>query len=427
MRHDPLLRADRPERVVLFHDFSEALGGASYLVQVLIGQLRARGIPVTFFAGDDGANFRRDDVEFIPLHGKPLLERSAFGALTLGLCNPRGFLAVRDWIRRNDTPGTVYHLHGWSKILTPSVFAALRPVRERLILHGHDYFNACPNGAFFHYEAERECGLEPLSRACLRSSCDKASYAQKLWRSGREGLRRGLGGGVAPAERMLLIHPGQAAPFAIGQWPPEKLFSVRNPVSPPCTQRVRVENNRGVVFIGRISVEKGADLAARAAALAGLPISFVGDGSEVARIRALNPHATFLGRQDRGGVAWALAQARLALMPSRWAEPFGLVALEAIGSGVPAIVSDRALVAGEIAQAGFGLSVETSDIAAFAAAMAELHADDARVAAMSRAGRASYRTLCNSEETWADEIVGHYRAVVAPRAPLRMARRREGT
>ncbi|MCJ2180019.1 glycosyltransferase family 4 protein [Novosphingobium album (ex Hu et al. 2023)] len=414
MRHDPRLSPPEwPERVVLIHDFSEALGGASYLVQVLIGQLRARGIPVTFFAGDNGANFRRDDVEFIPLHGTPLLGRSALGALTLGLCNPRGFLAVRDWIRRNDTPGTVYHLHGWSKILTPSVFGALRAVSSRLILHGHDYFNTCPNGAFFHYGTERECGLQPLSPACLRSPCDKSSYAEKIWRSGREGLRRGFAGGVAHADRMLLIHPGQASRFATGQWPADKLFAVRNPVSPPCPGRVQAEDNRGIVFIGRISVEKGADLAARAAGLAGLPITFVGEGSEVARIRALNPSATFLGRLDRAGVAQVLSQARLAVMPSRWAEPFGLVALEAIGSGVPVIVSDRALVAREIEQAGFGVSADTSDVAAFAATMMELHADDARVAAMSRAGSASYRTLCNSEESWADEIVGHYRAVVA--------------
>ncbi|MCJ2188603.1 glycosyltransferase family 4 protein [Novosphingobium beihaiensis] len=425
MRHDPLPLPGHLERAVLFHDFSEALGGASYLVQVLIAQLRARGIPVTFFAGDDGANFHRRDVEFIPLHGKPLLARSAPGALTLGLCNPRGFLAVRDWIRRNDTPGTVYHLHGWSKILTPSVFGALRPVQERLILHGHDYFNCCPNGAFFDYASERDCTLEPLSRACLRSQCDKSSYAQKIWRAGREGLRRGLAGGVAQASRMLLIHPGQAGPFAAGQWAPEQLFAVRNPVVAPCAERVRAERNRGIVFIGRISVEKGADLAARAAAMAGVPITFVGDGSEVERIRALNPDALFLGRQDRAGVARALSQARLAVMPSRWAEPFGLVALEAIGSGVPAIVSNRALVAGEIAEAGFGVSADTSDIAAFAQVMADLHADDARVAAMSLAGSASYRTLCNSEENWAGEIAAHYRAVVSACAPAGTGRHGE--
>ena len=113
-----------PDRVVLFHDFSEALGGASFLVQVLIAQLRARGIPVTFIAGDAGANFRREDVEFLPLGGKALLERSTLGALTSGFYNPQAFRATQRWITRNDTPRTIYHVHGWTKILTPAIFAA---------------------------------------------------------------------------------------------------------------------------------------------------------------------------------------------------------------------------------------------------------------------------------------------------------------
>lgn len=410
-----------PGRVVLFHDFSRALGGASHLVQVLIEQLRRRGLPVTFFAGDDGAGFGREDVEFIPLHGKALLERSTAGALTLGLYNRKAALAVGDWIRRRDTPDTVYHLHGWSKILTPSIFGPLRAVRDRLVLHGHDYFNCCPNGAFFDYASERECGLVPLSRPCLQCRCDKTSDVHKLWRSGREWLRRGLHGGVANASRMLLIHPGQAANFRAGAWPAAKLHPVRNPVSPPCAARVPAEGNRGVLFIGRISAEKGADLAARAAAVAGLPIAFAGEGAEMGRIAALNPDALLLGRQDREGIARVLSRARIAVMPSRWSEPFGLVALEAAGSGVPVIVNHRALMAFEIERAGFGVAMDTTDVAEFAAVMTRLHADDVGIAAMSRAGHARYRELCNSDESWGEEIVAHYRGVIADASSQREA------
>lgn len=413
MRHEPFPHSSRPERVVLLHDFSEALGGASYLVQVLIARLRERGLPVTFFAGDAGANFHRDDVEFVPLHGKALLERSKIGAFSAGFYNHAAFVRVREWIRRNDTPRTVYHLHGWSKVLTPAVFGALQDVRDRLILHGHDYFNGCPNGAFFNYRTERECCLTPLSKACLRTQCDKASHTHKLWRSGREGLRRWLMGGPGGAARVLLIHPEQRRHFVAAQWPAENLVAVRNPVSPPCAERVRAEANRGVIFIGRISAEKGADLAARAADRAGVPITFVGEGSEVERVRQLNPRAVFLGRQDRMGVARALSQARIAVMPSRWAEPFGLVALEAIGSGVPVILSERSLMADEIERAGFGKAINTAHVPAFASCMTAMHADDGWVAAMSQAGHARYRELCNSEQEWADEILFQYRQVIA--------------
>lgn len=404
----------RLERVVLFHDFSQALGGASYLVQVLIRELRARQVPVTFIAGDDGANFVADGVDFLPLHGKALLDRGKLDAFTSGLYFGKAAQVTRDWIAQHDTPGTAYHVHGWCKILTPAIFGPLRKVADRLVLHGHDYFNGCPNGGFFNFARQADCPLVPLSRQCLASQCDKSSYAQKLWRTGREGLRRQLvGDGGVGASRLLMIHPGQEANFRRGGWPARKLHPVPNPVSPPCAGRVRAEANQGVIFIGRISAEKGADLAAAACAKAGVPITFVGDGAEMDKVRAVNPDAIMLGRLDRAGVAEALAQARLAVMPSRWSEPFGLVALEAIGSGVPAIVSNRALVGPQIAAAGFGEAVDTQDVDGFAAAITRLSADDARVQAMSVAGHAGYLDLCNSEASWTDAILSHYREVLA--------------
>ena len=401
-----------PERVVVFHDFSEPLGGASYLVQVLIRELRARNIPVTFIAGDEGANFARDDVEFVPLGAKPLLERSKLGALTSGFHFAKAAQQTRQWIAQNDTPGTIYHLHGWCKILTPSIFGPLRQIASRLVLHGHDYFNGCPNGGFFNFQQKRDCLLTPLSAACLKEQCDKSSYAQKLWRSGREASRRAQAGGVATAAKLLMIHPGQEPNFHRAGWPQARLQAVRNPVDPPVRERVRAEDNRGVLFIGRLSTEKGADLAATAAALAGLPISFVGDGSEAERVQAANPQAKLLGRLDHAGVANALREARIAVMPSRWSEPFGLVALEAIGSGVPVIVSDRSLVASEIASIGAGLAVDTRDVDQFAAALRELGADDARVAAMSRAGHARYGELCTTHSEWTEQILAQYAEVL---------------
>ena len=403
----------RIDRVVLLHDYSQALGGASHLVQILLDGLRARDLPVTFLAGDDGRNFHRGDVEFIPLHGKALLERSSLGAFTSGFINPPSFLRLRRWITRHDTPGTVYHLHGWSKILTPAIFGALRQVSQRTILHAHDYFNGCPNGAFFDYAREEDCALPPLSRSCLTRQCDKASYAQKLWRSARETARRIALPGGTNVNRMLLIHPGQAEAFKLADWPSDKLAAVRNPVTPLAAHRVRAEGNFGVLFIGRISKEKGADLAAAAAARAGIPITFVGDGSEMDLVRKLNPAAVLLGRQDRQGMARAISTARVAVMPSRWAEPFGLVALEAIGSGVPAIINHRALIASEVAQRGFGLSIDTGDVDRFSQALLDLHGDDDRISRMSHAGHAGYLSLCNTPDDWVARIVDHYRAVLA--------------
>jgi glycosyltransferase involved in cell wall biosynthesis len=402
----------RPDRVVLFHDFSEALGGASHLVQVLIRELRSLGLPVTFIAGDAGRNFHRDDVEFLAVGDSALLEKGRLAAATSGLFNRRGHDITRDWIARNDTPGTVYHLHGWCKVLSPSIFAALAPVKERVVLHAHDYFLCCPNGGYFDFQKGESCGRVPLSADCLSTQCDKAGWGQKGWRVAREGLRRTLDRRGGNAARILMIHPGMAPHLARGGRKPELLHAVRNPAEPWCRERVRAEDNHEILFVGRISAEKGADLAAAAADRAGLPITFVGEGAEAATLAARYPNARMLGWRSREELREIAGRARLAVMPSRWSEPFGLVALEAAGSGLPVVCAARALIAPELVQEGFGTAVEPDDIDAFARHLTALAGDDAAVERMSRAGYEGFRRLCHSEESWASEIVAHYEAVL---------------
>ena len=48
-----------------------------------------------------------------------------------------------------------------------------------------------------------------------------------------------------------------------------------------------------------------------------------------------------LGYRDHPEVLAAMARAAIVVVPSRWAEPFGLVALEALASGAALICSPR--------------------------------------------------------------------------------------
>src|SRR3546814_17598218 len=50
----------------------------------------------------------------------------------------------------------------------------------------HDYFLACPNGAYFTFPRNAPCGLRPLSPACIASNCDSRSYSHKLVRIVRQ-------------------------------------------------------------------------------------------------------------------------------------------------------------------------------------------------------------------------------------------------
>jgi len=108
----------------------------------------------------------------------------------------------------------------------------------------------------------------------------------------------------------------------------------------------QVDDRRpAVIYVGRISREKGLDLIA--------PIQrqldrdrvahqlvFVGDGPMRAELGTACPGAVFLGKVSHDKVALAMASADVLLFPSA-TDSLGNVVLEAQASGLPVIVSDR--------------------------------------------------------------------------------------
>jgi glycosyltransferase involved in cell wall biosynthesis len=91
------------------------------------------------------------------------------------------------------------------------------------------------------------------------------------------------------------------------------------------------------------------------------------------------------GYRDHPFVLEANARAAIAVVPSRWPEPFGLTALEALASGTPLITSGRGglrEVAGDAA-----VYVNPDDPQAMAEAIVALAGDPGRRAALGEAGR----------------------------------------
>jgi glycogen synthase len=109
--------------------------------------------------------------------------------------------------------------------------------------------------------------------------------------------------------------------------------------------------DRDLVFMARLIGDKGCDLllhALRKLQVKGMfpSLTVIGDGPEMATLRALTvelglgKQVEFLGsvREGRGEI---LARHRIMVVPSTWAEPFGVVALEGIASGCAIVASSQ--------------------------------------------------------------------------------------
>jgi glycosyltransferase involved in cell wall biosynthesis len=400
---------------VIINDDCGESGGAASVALLSARLLRQRGFAVTFLSGDRGRNTELASigVDVVPLEQRHIMDGARAASAVRGLYNGRIRDLVEAWIEKHDSAATIYHLHNWHKVLSPSVFGALERVAARLVISTHDYFLVCPNGGYFHYPNMAACSLQPMSVSCLRSACDRRSYQHKLWRVARTAVRRRLMDFADSAPTIVAVHEGMIPLLEKGGVGRRAIRVLRNPVTPWRTQRVVAEQNSDVIFVGRLERDKGVDLLAAAARRSGVSLRIVGDGPLRNELAGQYPEVQILGHKSRDEIARLIGSCRFLVAPSRWRETFGLVAMEALMSGVPVVASRHALVADEIARSGFGMTCDPYDPEALAGLMARLMADDGLIRDMSCRAFEGARKLAPTPELWRDELVSLYETVIS--------------
>ena len=401
------------DRVAIISDDFDGGGGAAAIAAASVRQLRRQGVALTMLTGGlppAGPTGPADSI--VSLGGQHLLDGGRARAAVRGLYDGAVRARLAQWIDANDTPGTVYHLHNWHKVLSPAAFAPLRRVADRLVVSTHDFFLSCPNGGYFDFRRGAACELAPMSARCLAVNCDKRHYGHKLWRVARQAVREGLFDFRTSGATVLAVHEGMIPLLARRGIPATAIRVLRNPVSPWRSRRIAAERNRSLLYVGRLELDKGVDTLAAAARSIGAPLTIVGDGPLRDTLRDLCPGVELLGRQPPEAIGAIAATARLAVLPTRVRETFGLVAIEAAMSGLPVVSSTSALVTDELVAIGAGLPCAPGDPDALARRLAALLGDDGTVEAMSRSGFAAARALAPTEDQWGARLLDIYNQVL---------------
>lgn len=400
-----------PDRVVVINDRSAPVGGASNLALLLARMIEGAGTDVTFFAGDapGEATPPRDTIH---VGMTPLMQQGKARGFVSGLYNARARRALRELIETRDTPSTIYHVHGWSKILSPSIFGALAKVRERVVLHAHDYFLACPNGGFADYRRNEICSLKPMSTGCVTRQCDKRGYHEKLWRMARHLQRERLFATKREPAHIVAIHEDMLAYFEKAGIDRRRIVTIRNPVDPLLKPPAKPWAADKFVFIGRLEPEKGFEDAAKAARVAGLTLHVIGDGAGRALLESDYPEVVVHGWKSKAEMAPLMRGARAVVVSSRVPEPFGLAVAEAVTSGIPVVIAQGALLAREIAARGCGIAVRGGDIGAMAEAMRDIADNDALVSDFHRNCLRVAPAIANTPQSWLDALMELYGRVL---------------
>jgi glycosyltransferase involved in cell wall biosynthesis len=152
---------------------------------------------------------------------------------------------------------------------------------------------------------------------------------------------------VAPQVGLISVSMNQRSPLPHLNWIancPNALDLSLYPVHP--------HKGDYLLFIGRMSPDKGAHRAVEVAEQLGVPLKLAGKMQELREEEffdaAVRPHLSgeieYLGEVSHAEKVDLLQNARATLFPIEWAEPFGLVMIESMACGTPVIATRHGAV-----------------------------------------------------------------------------------
>ena len=332
-----------PAKILFIGEYIGFLGGIERYVYQTALELRRNGYEV-FYSGTTEAK------------DAPLFSAAFSGVLS----------------REESTVDKNYSLVVLHKLCPPEYLETLRRTYgERLVFFAHDHDVYCPRRHYY----------TPFGRTnCRRSfSYPRCTVCAAL--SNPKGRARSTG-----ESAKLLAELREHRAVVISNFMRENLvkngFSKSNIfLVPPFVDSVERRKSffkdgvLRILFLGQLIKGKGVDLLLESAARLKIPfeLTIAGDGSDAHNLKKL---AAKLGLSEKAKFAgWVsdtsalFDNADLLAFPSRWQEPFGLVGLESISRGVPAVGFAVGGVGEWLKDSVSGFTVPERDTSQFAAAV----------------------------------------------------------
>ena len=129
---------------------------------------------------------------------------------------------------------------------------------------------------------------------------------------------------------------------------------------------------------------------------------------KIEKIVILNDRASVDGWRSKNEIKEIIKQARCLVMPTLYPEPFGLVAVESVASGIPVLISSTAFLAENIHEIQVGLAFSHHVHHDLEKKIAILKEDSHFVKKLSQNGFSRWPALANTPETWFKKLENLY-------------------
>ena len=234
----------------------------------------------------------------------------------------------------------VMHVHNTFPAASPSVYATAAAYGVPVIQTLHNYRFVCPAAtAFRDGHACTDCVGRSIPWPAVLHACVRGSRPQSFVAATTLTIHRARGTFARGISGYVALTSFQRKVMIDGGLPAERIRVIPNFLEPdPGIER---GSRDGILFVGRLSHEKGIAVLLEAANLVPRVVRFIGGGplaSDVQKADALGD-VSYLGSVARPSVIDELRRTIALVLPSVWFEGFPLVVLEAFATGTPVIAS----------------------------------------------------------------------------------------
>ena len=328
------------KNVIVVNDFDYVQGGASKVAIETAEMLACENIHVIFFSGTSTKTFQnRNILKYSSNQIEALKEKNKFKGFVNGIYNIKARKEFKKILNQYSNEDTVINIHGWTKVLSSSIFSIAFRKKFKVCLTLHDYFSICPNGGFFDYKKNKICKLKPGSIKCIIRNCDSRNRFFKLYRL----LRLFVQNKIVRLPKKLKYAIG-ISNFSVSKIKPflpnTRIKIIYNPLDLENVNKTDVKSNYYYTYVGRLSQEKG--LREFCKSLKEYKnVLVIGDGPLKEELEKGYPNIQFVGWKNKQEIAEYLKKTRILILPSLWYEGAPLVPLEAMNYGIPCIISDK--------------------------------------------------------------------------------------
>jgi len=279
----------------------------------------------------------------------------------------------------------ILHCHNIYHQLTPSIMKTAKKMGLKVVLTLHDYKVVCP--VYTRLRHGKPCSdcLQGDFSSVVRNRCSEGSLGKSVLLYA-EALFQKLLGSYDAVDRVIVPSRFMAESVVRWRFPRERVTLLYNGVD---TVKTVVERKDAgyVLFLGRLSAEKGLLTLAAAQEGSGVRLVVAGTGPLEQELRANYPGLELVGHQSGECLKKLLSEASAVVVPSEWYENCPMSVLEAMSYAKPVIGSRMGGIPELVADGETGLLFEPGNVGQLRECLEMILADAGRRHAMGEEGR----------------------------------------